>query len=130
MKKILFVLIALMVSQPSRAEWVEMASAPSILAYYDPSKIESYDRKYKTIWMLVDFNTTQKDLIIKKPFRSNVARWVVDCSRKEARVIASFWYSENMGKGEMVESVNSPGQFSLAPPNSFQDRLTKLACKK
>jgi hypothetical protein len=130
MKKILFVLFALMVSQPAMAQWVEMGGDSSARRYYDPSRIESYSGIYQSIWTLEDISTTQSPKGIKKPFRSIVFRWNVDCSTKEIRVIGAFFYSENMGKGELVDSSSRQRSFESSPPNSIGEKIANLACKK
>ena len=130
MKKLLFVLLALTISQSAMAQWVELGGDPSVRGYYDPSRIEPYSGLYQSIWTLQDLATTQSTKDTKKPFRSIVLRWNVDCSKKEIRVIGGFFYSENMGKGELVDSSSRQGSFESAPPNSYQESLVNLACKK
>ena len=130
MKKLLFVLFALMVSQPAMAQWVQMGEGSSSRQYYDPTRIESYSGIYQSIWGLNDYNAIQENRRVKKSYRSSVARWVVDCSRKEIKEIGAFWYSENMGKGELVDSNTRQGIFESAPPNSALDTIINLACRK
>jgi len=130
MKKILFALLALTISQSAIAEWVEIGGGVNSTVYYDPNRIESYSRVYQSIWSLMDYKTTQQRQGMKAPFRSNVSRWTVDCSTKESRIISGFWYSENMGKGDLVESESTPGSFSSSPPNSPSETLINLACAK
>jgi hypothetical protein len=131
MKKILFVLFALMVNQPAMAQWVEFGGDLSVRAYYDPSRIESYAGVYKSTWVLTDYGTIQREQFSKAPFQSSVVRWIVDCSKKESKVIAGYWYSEKGGKGEIVHSESSDRiSFESAPPNSYQDSLINLACAK
>jgi len=129
-KKILFVLLALTISHSAIAEWVELGGGANSTIYFDPNRIEPYARVYQSIWSMVDFKTVQQRKDIKAPYRSTISRWNVDCSTKESRTISRFWYSENMGKGELVDSESKIGSFSSAPPSSFQEDLINIACKK
>jgi hypothetical protein len=130
MKKILFVLLALVVSQSAMAEWVDIGEGASGKSYYDPKRIEPYFGGYQSIWGLHDYDITQERKDIKAPYRSEVFRWNVDCQRKEFRAIAGFWYSENMGKGKLVDSESKTGSSESAPPNSVAEALVNLACAK
>ena len=130
MKKILFVLLALTISHSAIAEWVPYGDVSNFTAYYDPSRIESYNGIYQSVWSLMDYKTNQQSKDIKAPYRSSIRRCIVDCSTKESRTISAFWYSASMGKGKLVDSESKGGSFSSAPPNSFQDDLIILACKK
>ena len=98
MKKIFFVLLALMISQSVRAEWLDIGGGVGVRVYADPTRIESYSRIYQSIWTMNDYKTIQPATYTKKPFMSVVQRLIVDCARQESRIIGSFWYSENMGK--------------------------------
>jgi len=130
MKKILFVLLSLTISHSAIAEWVELGGSDDATSYYDPNRIESYSGGYQSIWALRDYKTTQRRKDIKAPFRSNVIRVIVDCTRKESKVISAFGYSQNMGRGELVDSDSVTGSFSSAPPNSVKEALIDLACRK
>jgi hypothetical protein len=130
MKKFLFVLLALTICQPAMAQWVEIGGSSTSRIYYDPTRIEPYSVIYQSIWSLADYNAIQRHRGIDKPYRSAVNRNIVDCSRKEMRIISSFAYSENMGKGELAGSENRPASFTSAPPNSVSEVLIDLACKK
>ena len=130
MKKILFALLALTISQSAIAEWVEIGGGANSTTYFDPNRIESYSGIYQSIWSLIDYKDTQQRKDIKAPWRSTMMRWNVNCSTKESRTISGFWYSENMGKGEIVDSESKTGSFSSSPPNSVAESLINLACAK
>jgi hypothetical protein len=129
-KKILFVLLALTISQSAIAEWISIGEGANSTNYLDPNRIESYSGVYQSIWILTDYKTTQQSNNVKTPFRSTISRFAVDCSRREIRLISGFWYSENMGKGGRVDSTNSQTPFTSAPPNSTAEILVTVACKK
>jgi len=46
------------------------------------------------------------------------------------RLISGFWYSNNMEKGTIFDSANSPTAFSSPPPDFVYEVLINLACKK
>jgi hypothetical protein len=131
MKKLLFVLLALTISQSAMAQWVEIGGDSSVRLYYDPSQIYSYARVYKSTWVLTDYGTIQRKQFSKAPFQSLLVRWIIDCSKTESKITAGYWYSEKGGKGEIVHSESSDrGSFESAPPDSYQDRVINLVCKK
>jgi len=130
MKKILSFLLALTISQPAMAQWVQIKEGTNTTGYYDPNRIESYDGIYQSIWLLLDYKTTQQNKAIMKPYRSQTDRFIVDCSKKEIRIISGFWYSGNMGRGGVVDSSDAHTSFASAPPNSLKEILMDLACKK
>ena len=131
MKKILFILLALTISQPAMASWEKVGGGSYGQSYIDITRIEKYNYLYQSIWTLQDLNSVNQTASSKKPYRSVVSRLVVDCTKKQSTIIALYFYPEPMGKGEIVESAEFPPiRFESSPPNSVAESYHTLACLK
>ena len=66
-----------------------------------------------------------------KQYKSTVVKSIFDCQASRIQIVALYFYSDQMGKGEVVSSSSFPiteSEWSYAPPNSIGDSLIKVAC--
>ena len=119
-----------MISQSAIAMWTVFDEGEGGKAYFDPDRVEKYDYRYQSIWLLFDSDTVQEDPI-KQKYKSVVMRQLVDCSKRQNATIAVFYHSGNLGSGKVVfDKEFPPADFKSSPPNSLGDKIANLACKK
>ncbi len=137
MKKLLLTLILAVMSSSVMAEWIEVAKGgeeiETITAYADPTTIRKTGNKVK-IWVLIDRKTTwvpdgHKTAIEELGVLSSRGKRVYDCEKKQWRILFLALYSENMGGGETVLTINSRDEWkSVPPPDSAGRAVFKFAC--
>ena len=111
------------------AETKSYGNRVDINSYIDYSRIET-EGQYKSIWDLVDFKLPQTNSSGKK-FKSSISKHIVDCQAFKSQIVTLNHYSEQMGKGELVNSISRPVQESKwkdPPPNTNSDEQIKIAC--
>lgn len=113
-------------SGDATAEWrlISKGESPSAAVYADPSDISIKDGMVK-IWIMFDYETSQNlgDL-------SFVEQHEYDCKGEHSRVIVAYFYSQNMGKGELVFSESDHGQWEPVPQGTLSQSLWRFACKR
>jgi len=135
MKKLLLTLMLAVVSSSAMAEWVEIGEIEDvdITVYADPTTIRKTGNKVK-IWVLIDRKTTwvpdgHKTAIEELGVLSSKGKRVYDCEKKQWRILFLALYSENMGGGETVLTINSRDEWkSVPPPDSAGRAVFKFAC--
>jgi hypothetical protein len=127
MKKLFLILCLFSIT--AHAEWKFFGSTDTFTSYIDYSRIKTEGR-YKSIWDLFDYKSPQTEYSGKQ-YKSSVAKEIVDCQASRSQLVALYFYSEQMGKGEVVSSGNfqvRESEWSNPPPNSIGDDLIKIAC--
>ena len=135
MKKLLLTLMLAVVSSSAMAEWVEIGEIEDgdITVYADPTTIRKTGNKVK-IWVLIDRKTTwvpdgHKTAIEELGVLSSKGKRVYDCEKKQWRILFLALYSENMGGGETVLTINSRDEWKpVPPPDSAGRAVFKFAC--
>ena len=113
----------------AHAEWTYFNYTDTANFYIDYSRIKTEGR-YKSMWDLTDLKSPKTDSSGKQ-YKSSIAKRVVDCQGSRAQSVALYFYSEQMGKGEVVWSKNyqiAESDWEYPPPNSIADVLTNIAC--
>ena len=127
MKKIL-VLLLLMVSTSLFAEWTEVVTYVPVTIYVDyqsiiriGNKVEmSFLQDYKSVYTVGNIRM----LSVK-------SRGEYFCEENKSRLLNYYWYSENMGQGNIVFGKDNVNDESRTVTGiSFDDGLFKIACGK
>jgi hypothetical protein len=129
MKKLLLILVLAFVSSNAMAEWVEYGSHDKAALYYKPNSIRISDGKPK-VWVLIDFKSAQT--IDTSRFLSSKLQYQIDCQEEQLKELYSVLYSENMGEGDAVVSINLSPFSDWAPviPETINELLFKRACSR
>ena len=106
MKKILLILC--LFSMTAHAQWKYETTTTNLSnnydSYLDYSKIRTEGR-YKSIWDLKDYKSPETEASGKQ-YKSVVLKNIVDCQASKFQIAALYFYSEQMGKGAVVDSAN------------------------
>ncbi len=129
MRKVILMMILAIVSSNAAAEWVFVGSSKDgMTVYADPNRILKAGNKVK-IWRLFDFNSSQKAIGVSA-YMSNKGQEEFDCKEILIRTLGFYFYSENMGNGEVVSSNTDADKWNPVLPDSISETLWKFACKK
>ena len=103
MKKLILAIALTAVSPSVMAEWTLIAvnSDYGLNVYVDYATIRRNGDKVK-MWRLYDYKTVQTG--IRREWLSDITQQEFDCQNESSKILATSWYSRNMGNGE-VENV-------------------------
>ena len=128
-KKLILAIALTTVSPSVMAEWTLIAvnSDYGLNVYVDYATIRRVGNKVK-MWRLFDYKTVQ--IAIRKEWLSDITQEEFDCQAETSRILATSWYSRNMGNGEVVYSNGSfEGTSTPIIPNAMSEFTWKAACK-
>ena len=128
MKRLLLIILLFLCSAPAYAEWVKISSNDTLTYYADPESIRHKGTLVK-MWGLVDFKTIQTSAE-GKLYLSNKAQREYDCAEEQTRRLSYYWYTGQMGKGDVVVYDTDPTEWQPDPPESVGQKFWKLACGK
>ena len=144
MHKAILMMLLTVVSSSAMAEWVIVAKnkEETFAIYADPTTIRKAGNTvkmwglddHKTTWVPDDHKTTwvpddHKTAIEELGVLSSRGKRVYDCEKKQWRILFLALYSENMGGGETVLTINSRNEWKpVPPPDSAGRAVLKFAC--
>ena len=114
----------------ANAEWKLFGGSDTYDTYIDYSRIRTEGR-YKSTWSLSDYKSP--NTFTGKQYKSMVFKVLIDCQSSRNHVVDVYFYSEQMGKGEIIYSTNNQikeSGWKSPPPNSIGDDLIKTVCKR
>ena len=120
------------VSSNAAAKWVKVSSSPEdgVALYADPATIRK-SANIATMWELMDSKTAEKGPG-NKVIHSLVSQTEYDCKEERLRVLDAIGFSENMGKGELIEDEITPipEWEPILPDDITFKKMWKIACGK
>jgi hypothetical protein len=128
MGRIILMLLLVVVSKNTMAEWVNIYSDENFAIYTDPSTINKNGTIVK-MWSLYDYKVAQ---VLPKipPALSETSQKEYDCAEKKYRQLYLTIHAENMGKGTTVRNNDEVGNWSPFQPDSLNEMEWKIACGK
>ena len=134
MKKINLLLLFLMSVTPilAHADWIKVGLGNDTSLYLESTKTAPIDSISKRAVTLLSFESKQQ-VANRNPYYSVVSRIEADCRNLRYRTVAMFYYSEPMGKGDLVDTDNIPlheQEWKYPAPNSAMDEAINEVCKK
>jgi hypothetical protein len=123
-------LFLITISLNVQAEWIFMGSTDNATSYVDT---ESYKRTGSTVrfWQLDNFLIPQSINGSSKFYLSSKAKKEMNCNTEESLLLAIIDYSENDGKGKVVNSFQfDDKQFRHIVPESIGHTIFKFVCNK
>ena len=131
MKRIPTIFFAIILCPLAKAEWQAYSQTSDGFFYIDLTRIKD-EGIYRSAWDLMDFKILQPDGS-NKSYKSQVSKKIVDCKNSRFAIGALYNYSEQMGKGELVNWGNyqiKESEWASPPPNSAAESMIKIACYK
>jgi len=113
----------------AHAEWKYEITDDTSKGYIDYSRIKT-EGPYKSIWILYDYKPPLLNYLGKQ-YKSVASKRMIDCQASKQLAVAIYYFSEQMGKGNVVDSVNyqiNESNWKIAPPNSFNEKFIDVAC--
>jgi hypothetical protein len=122
------VLILLLFSTSTYAEWVVVGIYDSLTTYADPSTKRSSGNLVK-MWVMLDHNAPTS--VNGITYISGRGQHEFNCSKEQFRAIYGTLHSEHLGRGTVVNSDITLGQWTpIAPDKENVGRnLLNFACK-
>ncbi|MDO9280875.1 MAG: hypothetical protein Q7T88_00680 [Methylotenera sp.] len=127
MRKIILMLTLGIFSNFTFAGWTEIGSSNGDTVYAD-SSTSSRNGDAVKIWLLHDLVTGKINQ--GNHYLSEKRLNEYDCKTEEVRSHAHFFFSENMGGGDTVPSVEEFSYWKLVEPASVDYSSLKLACNR
>ena len=128
--KILFVFILL--SVPAYAEWVDVTRDLEGTTMYVNTEIIRRKGDIVEVLVLFDFSIarrhTAKGKISFVLSEGNLEQF--NCQEERFRVLDTTWFSENMGKGTLIDNLTAEGPWHPLPRNNVGRRMLQFVCKK
>lgn len=131
MRKVIWViLLSGMNSSAMAQQWVEVASTVEgdITVYANQSTILKEGNIVK-ILTLGDFKNAEK-IGNNKQVLSLEEQYEYDCKEQQMRRLYATMHSENMGRGNVLDSSPIYEGWQPVPPNSLNEQLWKFVCGK
>lgn len=127
-KSLLALVLGLMISFPSFAEWKKYSeNAVGDTFLLDSSTIRPHN-SYKRVWRLSNFRDPLavggNNIYSAKNYTE------IDCQEIKYREISRIFYSGTNGSGEVLISSNSPTDWDYFQPDGAVYVLYKIVCKK
>jgi hypothetical protein len=130
MKKLLITLTLILISTSAMAEWEYLGSTSAdngFNIFTDLSSIRKTANGFR-MWALFDYKTRQVSASGDK-YLSNISLHEFDCKDEKTRILTFAWYSDNMGKGNVVFSNRDIStSWAYISPRTVDEQLYKTAC--
>ncbi|MEE9223111.1 MAG: surface-adhesin E family protein [Nitrosomonadaceae bacterium] len=132
MHKAILIMLLVVVSSSAMADWVYVSEhtdnsgfSPSYAVYADPDTIRKLGNKLK-VWDLSDNKTAE--IFLGKKSMSTSSQKEYNCEEEKMRLLHETAYSKNMGRGEVIKTVNNITEWMPLAPYSIGNDLLKYAC--
>ena len=127
MKKLLAFLFSIFISFNSYGEWTQITEDENHVDFYYVDK-ESIIKNagYVYYWELADFDKSlSKEVIVM----SAMAYKQVDCQMNRYNILSDYYYSNQMGNGELVHQSDVPDtEWTYVLPDSIVSELHNYIC--
>ncbi len=126
MKKLLFLFLLIFLSQ-SFAEWKPVSIGKDRVFYVDIDNLRESDG-YIFFWELVNLKKAEK--FGRDYYKSFKTYKQADCKLFQVRYIQkTHIYSQEFGKGNLIQEVEYDGAWLVPPPDSNLDKILKRVCE-
>ena len=126
----IFFVLMLLSSVPAYAEWLVVGtSTDDDMIYIDPATIR-HKGELVEVSALFDSRLAKRFLETTSYYASTRQLQQYNCAEERYRSLAVTWFSSNMGKGTVVDTLTKEGQWQPVPPGSVGRYLMNLVCAK
>lgn len=130
MKQVILFLIFAIFSGSAAAEWTKVNQTAAFTMYIDKAAIAKSEKgNMVNLWRMNDYIRSQASKG-KSRFSLKIQH-EYDCENFQLRVLGFYWYSGQMGEGEVVYSNNvpSPEQMPVIP-DTYDEQVWNIACEE
>ena len=128
MNKLPYILILALFSSNAAAEWQSIGGNDTETAYVDAAGIRKDRYNITRMWALFDLK--QARAFGDMNYLSMKIEREYSCRSKKSRIIAKTAYAGHMGQGELIYSSNTRDKWATVTPDSAEEALWNIACKK
>lgn len=108
MRKAILIMLLTAWSSSAVAGWIKIGGNDDTAAYTDPT---AYIKESDRIKIGVMYDSKSARTAGEYTFSSSKQQFECDCKKAQHRRLSVYFYSENMGEGEMVFSYVNPGEW-------------------
>ncbi|MFI3180216.1 MAG: hypothetical protein QX193_02000 [Methylococcales bacterium] len=131
MKNILMMLMLLVSTNVFAVDWIQVSTDIENTDYYADTESIRRDGNKVRLWSLVNYKSGKVLADNKTRYLSKLNRDEYDCFEGTSRTIDVYWYSEKMGKGDVVLSIPNLTKPAISlPPGSVGETILKAVCAK
>ena len=130
MKQVIFIILLILSSGPTYAEWAAVGENVDLDTIY--VDIETIRRKGELaeVWVMTDSKIAKRFLGTNSFYVSVRQLQQFNCGEERSRILNATWFSSNMGKGTVIDTLTKEGKWNPLPPGSVGRRLMEVICKK
>ena len=129
MKRIFFIALLLLSTGSVYAELVAVAkTAENATIYIDTETISRNGEQVK-LWFIFDYKRPRR-LDSDVYYLSMRRHYQYKCESEYSRLLATTFFSSNMGKGHVLDNIVKEDKWRSVPPDGVGRTLMKSACKK
>jgi hypothetical protein len=130
MIRVFFITFLMLSSEPTYAQWAAIGDNVDLDTIY--VDIETIRRKGELaeVWVMTDSKLAKRFLDTNSFYLSVRQLQQFNCDEERSRILNATWFSSNMGKGTMIDTLTKEGQWNPLPPGSVGRRLMEVICKK
>jgi hypothetical protein len=130
MIRVFFITFLMLSSEPTYAQWAAVGENVDLDTIY--VDIETIRRRGELaeVWVMTDSKLAKRFLDTNTFYLSVRQLQQFNCDEERSRILNATWFSSNMGKGTMIDTLTKEGQWNPLPPGSVGRRLMEVICKK
>lgn len=123
MKKILILLLVTLCPL-AHADWSLLSTSEKRDLFYVDFDTLRYG-KYPGAWFLIDFGK-------RTPEAAFSAKYAIqaDCKSHKTKLLSQAFYANNGGKGDLISSTNTAGDWGQPQPNTPAEQMYRFLCRK
>ena len=130
MKRAFFIALLMLSSGPAYSEWVAVGDNVELDTIYIDLETFRRDGELAEIWVMTDSKLAKRFLDTNSFYLSVRQLQQFNCGEERSRILNVTWFSSNMGKGTVIDTLTKEGQWNPLPPGSVGRRLMEVVCKK
>ena len=130
MKQVIFIILLILSSGPTYAEWVAVGENVELDTIYVDIETIRRNGELAEVWVMTDSKLAKRFLETNSFYLSVRQLQQFNCGEERTRILNATWFSSNMGKGTVIDTLTKEGQWNPLPPGSVGRRLMEVICKK
>jgi hypothetical protein len=126
----LLITFLLLCAAPVYAEWVVVGTnIKDDTIYINPGTIRR-NGEVVELWVIIDSRLAQRLADTTSFFLSVRQLHQYNCGEERLRILATTWFTGNMGNGAVLENLVREGPWKPIPPDSVGRHMMELVCAK
>lgn len=129
-KRVFFITLLVLSSGPTYADWAAIGDNVDLDTIYVDIETIRLKGELAEVWVLTDSKLAKRFLGTNSFYLSVRQLQQFNCGEERSRILNATWFSSNMGKGAVIDTLTKEGQWNPLPPGSVGRRLMEVICKK